>query len=176
MHAMTEFHPEDFRESIDDMCDAAIRRMYAIQEGGLGAMQPGDEYLSTDMCRDERLEVIEYSTRLRTTIIDGIHRDLVERFMPDYTLEILSGAVVSLAKHAAFKGRGSTVIVPEHDSARSHVVERTMLQHAAIQEGGPVHVYTQELGSLGLVSLMLERDHAWSLNYTSQRRTALIRW
>ena len=74
MHAMTEFHPEDFRESIDDMCDAAIRRMYAIQEGG------------------------------------------------------------------------------------------------------PVHVYTQELGSLGLVSLMLERDHAWSLNYTSQRRTALIRW
>jgi hypothetical protein len=173
---MAEFQQEDFSESIDDMCDDAVRRMFAIQEGGLVTMHHGDLYVCDDFYHDEAHNVTEFTTRLKTVIADEVHRDVIEQDMPDYALEILSGAVIALANHAAFRGRGSSVIVPHREAARSHVYEKIMMQRKEIESGESVSLYAQELGSLGLVNLTLARDDdKWTLNYDSRRRTALVR-
>ena len=173
---MAEFDPADFRDSIDDMCDDAVRRMFAIQEGGLIVMQPGDLYVSDDLNHNELLEVTEFNTRLRTIIVDGIHPNVVEGALPDYTLEILSGAVMALSKHAAHLARGSSVIVPSREAAKEHSFERMMMSSKELKEGQRVSLLAYELGSLGMTSLLLDRDeNDWTLAYEANRRFALVR-
>lgn len=169
---MSQFNPEDFRDSIDDMCDDAIRRMYAFQEGGLDSvMLPGDEYVSQILMRDHAMGRIEYETSTRAEIVDTIHHDVIEGEVADYAIEILSGGVITLARHAAHLGRGSTVMVPNADMAASFVHEKLLLDGGARQNKETVKLFSHELGSLGLTTLMLNYgDDSWNLAYQASRR------
>lgn len=174
---MSQFHPEDFRDSIDDMCDDALRRMYAFQEGHFDDMRPEDHYFSEIEQLNETLEVVEYDTQTRAVIAGDIHKDVIEDSIPDYVRDILGGATIALARHAAFRGRGSSVIVPTHEIARSYVSERLLLNSHVVQERKPVKIISYELGSLGTTSLIVGPcGEEWELYYDSHRRTSLIRF
>lgn len=140
-------------------------------------MHPNDQYVSEIVKRDEVLEVVEFDTQTRASIIDDIHKDVIENTPPDYMLDILSGAMIALARHAAFRGRGSTVLVPNYEMARSHTTERLMLSGHVIKEKKPVNIFSYELGSLGVTSLVIgPNDDAWDLYYDAHHRVHLIRY
>lgn len=169
---MSQYNSEDFRDTIDDMCDDAIRRMYAFQEGGLDMMElPGDQYVSQILLRDHAVGRIEFETSTRAEIVDAIHHDVIEGEVADYAIEILSGGVIALARYAAHLGRGSSVIVPDHDAAAAHVREKLLLDGGARNNKAPVKLFSHELGSLGLTTLMLNYgDDSWNLAYQASRR------
>lgn len=174
---MDSFHSEDFADAIDDMCDDAVRRMYAFQEGGLSVMKARDAYYSRIIKRDELLEVVEYETITRTSIEENIHPDIVQNTLPDYLSSILSGAVIVLARHASFRGRGSDVIEPNHDMATERVRERLLLGKTAIESSEAINIVRYDLGSLGATNLVLgPNDGRWDLFYEARHRTALIRF
>jgi len=175
---MSQFHQEDFRDSIDDMCDGALRRMHAFYGGDLGAMQDNDHFYSEIIARDSELEVVEYDTQTKASIVDSIHGDVVEcEILPDYTLDILSGAMIALARHAAFRSRHSDVLVPTNDAARSYVSEKILLGGRVIAEKKPLKLLSYELGAASMTSLVIGPNHDdWELYYDAHHRVALIRW
>lgn len=173
---MDLFHSDDFHDSIDDMCDDALRRMYAFQEGGLAVMQPSDAYYSEILRRDDVLEVVEFDTVARAVIAEDIHADVVRDELPDYALGTLAGATMVLARHAAHLGRGSDVIVPNQEMARGLIGEKLLLGKRNIEEKTRLSLLRYELGSLGTASLILGPDGStWSLYYEAHRRVSLVR-
>lgn len=173
---MSEIDPADFRESIDDMCDDAIRRIYAMQEGGLGVMQPGDAFFSVVTHRDPKLNLVEFDTTIRAEIIDCIHRDVISTEPPEYVVEILGGAVIALSRRAAFLGVGSTVIIPDIATAQNHTRDTLLLRGSALDTEQPIlTLFTQRLGAAGLASLTLaEHDGFWKLYYEATRSVAQL--
>ena len=173
---MSLFNPEDFGESIDDMCDDAVRRLYAFREGGLSTMHARDHYFSRILEREPRFRLISFQTELRAEIVDDIHEDVLSAELPDYALDILGGAVVALARHAAYHSRGSSGVMPNIETARSHVSGVMMMNEQNLKEKKPVKLFSQELGSLGLTTLVLNHDTAqWSLDYEAVRIVNLLK-
>ena len=171
------YDSEDFRDSIDDMCDDAVRRMYAFREGGLRVMQPNDAYYSHIERRDELLDIIEFDTVTKAEIIDSIHTNTVEGEIPDYFRDILTGAVIALARHAHYLGRGSDVIVPNYEMARGRVDDVLVMGGRLIENKDRLQIIRYELGATGATSLLLAPDQdAWSLCYEAHNRTSLVRF
>lgn len=170
---MNEFDPELFYDSIDTMCEDAIRRMHAIQEGGINnVMQPGDEYFSTVRRRDHLLGLIEYETLLSTEIIGDIHIDMTHGDTPDYFLGILALGAVVLSRHAKSFGKSSTHVWLTQESAVSHI-EEIFIRH---QNFKSIELFSQELGSFGLTSLVINsgENSSWSLDYEARRNVSML--
>lgn len=176
INTMAELDPTDFRDAIDDMCDSAVRRLYAMQEGGLTVMIEGDEYVSVDISHDRRLNTTTFVTRTRAIVIDSIHEMVFDQGAPEYVLELLSGATIALARHSARRSPGSSVYIPNTDTALAHAKERMTVGSGDIDNGHEVSIARHALGSLGLVDLCLRRDESrWSLLYEANRQAVLVR-
>ena len=173
---MNLFNPEEFRDPIEDMCDDVIRRIEAVYEGCLEAMEPDDLYICKDIVHDEAVHVTKYSTVMSAPIVSGIKHELVEA-APDYMLEIVVGAVRSLTNKSAFRCRRSTTYVPDHASARNHVIERMLLGSGNISAGSRFEITRSDLGTIGLASLEFEKSgEDWRLQYRTQTDTVLFRF
>jgi len=171
------YDSEDFRDSIDDMCDDAVRRMFAFREGGLMVMQPNDAYYSQVERRDELLDIIEFDTVTRAEIIDSIHSNTVESEIPDYFRDILTGAVIALARHAQYLGRGSDIIVPNYGMARNWVDDALLMGQQTMNEKNGLQIIRYELGAIGATNLLLSPgEDTWSLLYEAHNRTSLVRF
>jgi len=171
------YDTDDFHESIDDMCDDALRRMFAFREGGLSMMEPNDAYYSEIQSRDALLDIIEFDTITRAGIIDDIHPNTFVEQVPDYFVDILAGAVVALARHASFLGRGSDIIVPNQELAKNRVDERILLGKELLDKKKRLALAKYELGAIGATSLLLEsNDSQWCLFYEAHNRVSLVRF
>ena len=171
------YDTDDFHDSIDDMCDDALRRMFAFREGGLAIMEPNDAYYSEIQNRDVLLDVIEFDTITRAEIVDDIHPNTFAEQVPDYFVDILAGAVVALARHASFLGRGSDIIVPSQELARNRVDERILLGKESLDKKKRLELVKYELGAIGATSLLLESgDGQWRLLYEAHDRVSLVRF
>ena len=169
---------DDFHDSMDDMCDKAVRRMFAFRESGVDkTMQPGDAYYSVIEKRDEILEVIEFDTVTKTQVIDTIHPDAIMGEMPDYFQDILAVAVIVLARHAAYLGKGSDIMIPSVEMAKDKVDEKLLLGRASLERERRLQIARYELGAIGMVGLVLEElGDNWQLQYEAHQRTNLIRF
>ncbi len=164
------YDPEDFRESMDDMCDDAIRRMKAFHEGGLVLMQPGDAYVTEILRRDTKLNNVEYSTVTRARVVD-IHNDLVDGELPDFAVHLGGAAIIALAREAAFLGAGQTIIVPTPELSEDEIRTKLLVNQSLLRERSPVSMATFQLGSYGIARLVLgPTEDAWELYYESRRR------
>lgn len=170
------FKPEDFTESIDDMCDDALRRLLVYQEGHFDGMRKTDVYYSSITRRDPLLNLVEYDTIASAEIIDGIHNSLVKQPKPaDYFARVLGGAIVVLARNGEFYARSNTVIVPDQASATDKATSRWMTADMEAESTTCLSLYSCELGSNGLTTLELAYDtdrDSWLLNYRATRSVA----
>lgn len=164
------YDPEDFRESMDDMCDDALRRMLAFQEGGLVVMQPGDAYYSEVLERDRRLETVEYDTISKAKIAD-MHENIVKDGLPDFAVHLGASAIIILARQAAYLGAGQSVIVPTIEMSQDEVRTELLVNESRVRERELIPIVTFQLGSRSIASLVLgPTDEGWELYYESHRR------
>ena len=175
---MTEFDPRDFRESIDDMCDEAFRRMFAITESGSAAfLQDGDHYFSYISLDSATGDKLDAATHLETEICE-IHERLATNPSPT-TLEMLAGAALTLEKYSTYAGAEPTSLslTGTVDEVMDSLEDRLLLSRAATRQREEVALSAYTHSAFGELSLMLEPsdDDMWRLSYHSLRHMYIDR-